>query len=206
MKRNVLNSLFLLFFSITAFAFPEQMYVTASSLNVRSGPSAVYEIVFKLTQDEKIEVLGATANKDWAYFQNSDYPGQTLWVAMAYLSQVTPIESSDPVTKPFSAKTNKRVNSLVSKVKPPRETVSVIEFFLDNLWMGISVIGLLFLVAGRFMKTTARTRLLEIRSHEERLDGLSLEERLIWRTLTLLSALSKVMRNTLMEALKPMPI
>ena len=159
MKRNVLSSLFLLFFSITAFAFPEQMSVTASSLNVRSGPSADYEIVFKLTQDEKIEVLGATANKNWAYFQNSDYPDQTLWVAMAYLSQVTPIESSDPVTKPLSKLKNESRKPVVEGIKPSGEDASVINAVLDKWWFGIFMICLILLLLGVVFRSKARRKI-----------------------------------------------
>ena len=175
MKRNVLSSLFLLFFSITAFAFPEQMSVTASSLNVRSGPSADYEIVFKLTQDEKIEVLGATANKDWAYFQNPDYPGQTLWVAMPYLSKVTPIVSSTPVNKPLNTKNTERKNPVVEGIKTSGEDASVINAVLDKWLFGIFVICLIFLLIGVVFRSKAGQKMSEVEEFEKFLEGTSLD-------------------------------
>lgn len=55
--------------------------VTASKLNVRSGPSTTYSIIHILWQGNKVKVIGQSG--DWYRIQLSD--GRTGWVSKLYL-------------------------------------------------------------------------------------------------------------------------
>ena len=72
------------FFSIVCLAFPKQMYVVAESLNVRSGPTTDSAVAFKLNKNTQVEVLDTL--KAWGAIQHPDYPGETFWISMDFLS------------------------------------------------------------------------------------------------------------------------
>ena len=66
-------------------------YVTATSLNVRSGPSTSYSVIGKLSNGSKVEVI-STSN-GWSKIK---YNNQTGYVSSQYLSNT--ISSSQPST------------------------------------------------------------------------------------------------------------
>lgn len=92
--------------AVLAFAAPETAKVTASSLNLRSGPSTKNEALASLPQDSLVEVLERRG--DWARVKTK-LSGRELegWVAARYLG---PVEPTAPPAKP-DAKPAKPIKS-----------------------------------------------------------------------------------------------
>lgn len=82
--------------------------VTATKLNVRSGPSTNYSIVHKLYQGNRVKVIGIL--NGWCQIRLSD--GRTVWVSKSYLS--LDIEASSR-----SARVNKVVDTAKSLLGTP---------------------------------------------------------------------------------------
>ena len=82
--------------------------VTATKLNVRSGPSTKYSIVHKLYQGNRVKVIGIL--NGWCQIRLSD--GRTVWVSKTYLS--LDIEATSR-----SARVNKVVDTAKSLLGTP---------------------------------------------------------------------------------------
>lgn len=97
--QRILSTMFGVFFSVACIAFPKQMYVVAESLNVRSEPTTDSQVAFKLTRNAEVEVLDTL--KTWGAIQHPDYPGETFWIAMDFLSEqpVTDSKNEDSSTE-----------------------------------------------------------------------------------------------------------
>ena len=96
--QRILSIMFGIFFSIACLAFPKQMYVAAESLNVRSEPTTDSQVAFKLTRNAQVQVLD-TLNA-WGAIQHPDYPGETFWISMDFLSEQPVTDSKNEDSSP----------------------------------------------------------------------------------------------------------
>ncbi len=110
--------------------------VTASKLNVRSGPASTYSIILALWQGNKVNIIGKSG--DWYQIKLSD--GKSGWVSSAYLKvditqqstmHLNDITSMNTIGTVMASKLNVRLG--------PASTYSIIL----ALWQGnkINVIG-----------------------------------------------------------------
>jgi len=85
------------------------MYVTASSLNVRSGPSTSSSRVSSLNQGASVSVCGYNSDKSWAQLSNKN------WVSASYLTTNKPASASTYVPTGGRQDTSPRPPSVTAK-------------------------------------------------------------------------------------------
>ncbi len=69
--------------------------VTASSLNVRSGPSSIHNIIHRLYRGNKIRVIGVSGG--WCRIRLSD--GRIGWVSASYISETSEMTQQQKIDK-----------------------------------------------------------------------------------------------------------
>lgn len=76
------------FYFLTSFVFAQENskgIVTASVLNLRSGPSITYDVLGSLFKNKQITILSNSEN----WYKVKTYSGKVGWVSKEYISKVT---------------------------------------------------------------------------------------------------------------------
>ena len=90
-----LSTLGLALSSTASFATGQEGVVTASALNVRSGPSTSYSVITKLYKGDKVEIL--ESSNGWSKIKTST--GKTGWSSAEYLSTSQTSDSTSTTGK-----------------------------------------------------------------------------------------------------------
>lgn len=124
----------------------ERYRVTANSLNVRSGPSEYYSVVYKLHKGDVVEVL--EQNGQWATIRGS---GGRYYVNNRYLSYVGPVAKKTTQQRPAPKSIWDKLFGVTKVILEILAIVAAIGLFVSNSISGLALWMLMICGVGAFI-------------------------------------------------------